>query len=84
MQNYHVCSLHFLPSDIKTISKRKTVIPGKSPSIFPDLKNSMKGKASEAAKKYEEESILGSKSGGTSQRVDVHDDIEVIQNASVN
>lgn len=33
--NYHVCSLHFLAEDINVSGKRKTIIPGKVPSIFP-------------------------------------------------
>lgn len=35
IQTFHVCSRHFLPSDIKTIGK-KTVISGRVPSIFTD------------------------------------------------
>lgn len=37
VQTFHICSRHFLSSDIKTNGKRKTVISGKVPSIFPDL-----------------------------------------------
>lgn len=36
VQSYHVCSLHFLPSDIDTNRKRNKVILGRVPSIFPD------------------------------------------------
>lgn len=34
VQTYHVCSLHFLPSDIKVSGKRKTITVGKVPTIF--------------------------------------------------
>lgn len=37
VQTFHVCDQHFLPTDIKTSGKRKTVIPGRVPSIFPVL-----------------------------------------------
>lgn len=35
VQNYYICSLHFEPSDITSHGKRRTVIKGKLPSIFP-------------------------------------------------
>lgn len=36
VQTFHICSRHFLLSDIKTNGKRKTVISGRIPTIFPD------------------------------------------------
>ena len=40
IQTYHICSLHFLPTDIQKNGKRRTVISGKVPSIFTDINNS--------------------------------------------
>lgn len=37
VQTFHICNEHFLPTDIKTSGKRKTVISGIVPSIFPVL-----------------------------------------------
>lgn len=35
IQNYYVCSLHFSSTDLKISGKRKTVISGRFPTIFP-------------------------------------------------
>lgn len=40
VQTFHICSRHFLPCDIKTIGKRKTVISGRVPIIFTDSNDS--------------------------------------------
>lgn len=36
VQTYHLCSLHFLQNDIVTKGKRKTIICGRVPTIFPN------------------------------------------------
>lgn len=36
VQTYFICSLHFERSHIKVQARRKTVVPGKLPSIFPN------------------------------------------------
>lgn len=40
VQTYHVCSRHFLSTDIRTTGKRKMVISGRVPSIFSNLSHS--------------------------------------------
>lgn len=37
VQTFHVCSRHFLPSDIIVKGKRKTVKPGAVPSLFTNV-----------------------------------------------
>lgn len=36
VQTFHICSLHFSLSDFKVNGKRKTVLPGRVPTIFSD------------------------------------------------
>lgn len=35
VSSFHVCSSHFLPTDIQISGRRKTIVYGKVPSIFP-------------------------------------------------
>lgn len=39
VQTFHVCSEHFLPTDIVVRGKKKTVIPGRVPSLFANINN---------------------------------------------
>lgn len=38
-QTYYLCQFHFLPEDIQMKGKRKFIISGRVPSIFPNSRN---------------------------------------------
>lgn len=39
MQTFHICSEHFLHTDIVVRGKKKSVIPGRVPSLFANINN---------------------------------------------
>lgn len=69
VQTYHVCSKHFLSCDIRVNGKRKTIVPGKVPSIFPSSKNSISFENDSAEINHKKDEANNSKNAVTSQEI---------------
>lgn len=70
VQTYHVCSKHFLSCDIRVNGKRKTIVSGKVPSIFPSSKTSVSFENDSAKTNHRKvDSATNSKNAVASQEI---------------